>query len=268
MVDRDSIEDLVEALHGRGTREKLDFAHRAWILRQPPVRRERLVERLQEQCTVTAAVPHHHDSLIRVPFANRAQYVRHACEEILERLAPWETHELRRRKPAREQLRPERAHLFMGMPLPIAVVHIIEIIENRGREAAAGRTDRRSGLQAASQRTRVDRHRLPPGCHALRGGLRLPDAEVREVDIPAAAKAFRGHAFDVAVPNHQEPCHVCCSIGAAARRSEYHSVRLNCTRSAAQLSTTCSTFVAPMIGTMPAGWCRSQASMMAAGEVS
>jgi hypothetical protein len=82
-------------------------------------------------------------------------------------------------------------------------VQIIEIIENRCREAAAGRTDRRSSLQAAPQRTRVDGDRMPPGCNALRGGLRLPGTEVREVDIPAPAKALRGHAFDVAVPNHQ-----------------------------------------------------------------
>ena len=203
MLDRESIENLVEAPHGRGTREKLDFAHRARILRQPPVRRERLVEGLQEQCAVTAAVADDHDGLIRVPFANRAQYVRHAGEKILERLAPWETHELRRCEPALEELRPPRTHLFVGMPLPIAVVHIVEIIENRWPEAAAGRADRRSGLHTAPQRTRVDDERMRPGCNTLRGGLRLPGTEVRKVDIPAPAKALRGHAFDVAVPNHQ-----------------------------------------------------------------
>jgi len=77
------MENLIEAPHSRGTREQLDLAHRAWILRQPPVCRERLVEGLQEQRTVTATVPDDHDGLTRVPLANPAQDVGHACEKIL-----------------------------------------------------------------------------------------------------------------------------------------------------------------------------------------
>src|SRR5262249_50736713 len=87
------IVDLVEPPHRRGKPLQLDLAYGARVLRQSPVGGEGLVERLQEKRSVIAAVPDDHDGLIRMACADEAQNVRHASDEILQRLALREAHE-------------------------------------------------------------------------------------------------------------------------------------------------------------------------------
>ena len=75
---------LVDTVYRRAVFQHLDFTQGAGILRQAPVGGQWLVESLQEEGTVTTAVPYHHDGLFPVQFAHQAQNVRDACQQVLQ----------------------------------------------------------------------------------------------------------------------------------------------------------------------------------------
>src|SRR5262249_42765565 len=135
-----------------------------------------------------------------------AQYVGHARHEIRQRLTLRKPHQMRRAEPTLEELWPARTNLFVRVPLPRAVVQIVEIIEDRRLQLTGG-TNRRCGLQAAPQWARVDRHGVALQGEPLSRGVCLPGTEVRELDVAASAEALRGHSFDVPMPHQDDARH-------------------------------------------------------------
>jgi len=142
-----------------------------------------------------------------MPLERQAQDVGHACRKVLKRLTVREADQMRRTEPARMQVRPPNAHLIVGEPLPVSVVHIVEVLERHDRYAAR-QGDRAGGLRASLKWTAVRDAWLSLTRHALRRAACLARAQLGQVDVASAAEALRGYSFDVSVADEDDPCHV------------------------------------------------------------
>src|ERR1700684_981199 len=95
---------LVEAHHPDVLGRTRDLADCTSVLHELPVRRQRLIQYLQQNCTIDALVTHHDDSFGGMPFNRNAQCIGGACYEILKRFAIWKSHPLGVRTPAAIEL--------------------------------------------------------------------------------------------------------------------------------------------------------------------
>src|SRR6476646_443179 len=139
----------------------IDLVEAARALFEPPVGRQRQIEKLQKERAVHAVVADNHDRTARVAGQHEAQGVGHARSEILQRLAAGETHQLRRFEPGGEEGGIVGLRILEGLELPAAVVDVIEVIARLAGRKSAGARDGRAGLHAAFHRARVDALGLP-----------------------------------------------------------------------------------------------------------
>src|SRR5262249_52155707 len=139
---------VVDAQDADAAASHIDLVDAARILREPPIGRERLIEKLQQESAGGAVMGDEDDSAIRVGFEDETKRVGAAREEMLERLTVRETHQVRSREPGGEQLRVGGFDLVISLELPGAVIDVVEIVENT-RFGTAGLPDRRAGRDAA-----------------------------------------------------------------------------------------------------------------------
>ena len=120
------MKSLIDALHANAAIKDVDLIDRAWLLGDPPIRREGLIEKLQEQGSIDAVVPDKDDGLRfgSVAFQHEAKRVGSPGHKVLQRIALGETHEMRCRMPSGKEFWPCGPDLVKGPPLPPAVVKI------------------------------------------------------------------------------------------------------------------------------------------------
>ena len=116
-----------------------------------------------------------HDRVVAMTGKNKTQRIGAARRKVLQRFAVGKADQMRRGKPGGEQRRIVCLRLLESLELPGAVVDVVEIIANIGRDTA-GFGDSGAGRDAAAQRARVDFGRPPGAGDALgkSGGLVAP----------------------------------------------------------------------------------------------
>ncbi len=148
------------------------------------------------------------DRVCRVNGQCLAERIRGPRHQVLEGLAAGESHQVGRRFPQAVEHRVGRGGLFVGAPLPGAVVEVVQAVEHGDPGAAAGAGDRLGGRQAALHRAGVDGHGRPVRGDEGRGAPGLAKAHVGERQLHPAAEAFRRYAVDMAVAGQDQLGHI------------------------------------------------------------
>ena len=196
----------VDRADGKLARREVDLVDRTGVLPEPPIMRQRQIERVQQDDAVDAVVPDQHDRFPRMLPDRISQCRNCASEHILQALATRDRRPMRRPVPGVERVGPFAPDLVWGQTLPLAVVDIHQTRE-RGRGQAERSSDRLRGCPAPAQGAGIEGSGRPARLYAARGRLRLPEALRSQRQIGAAAKALRRDAFDVAVANQDDLGH-------------------------------------------------------------
>lgn len=193
---------LVDPPHLNVTIQDIDLVDAARMLRNTPIGRQRLIEQLKEQGPVYAVMTDEDDGVVGVIRENEPQRVGGSSDQILERIAAGESHEMRGCKPGGEQPGILGANFVVTSKLPRPIVDIPEIIEYAVLELADLR-DRVTGCYASDKRARVNPGWLPSGRNAPGDAIRLGTAACGQRNVGESAKSLRFDAFDVSVADQE-----------------------------------------------------------------
>src|SRR5262249_48747334 len=100
------------------------------LLRKPPIGRQRLIEELQQQRAVHAVMRDKNDGVVGVSSDDETQRVCTPRDQFLERLSIGKSSKGRTSKPDCKPLRLGPLDLLVTLPLPRAVVDIVQVVED------------------------------------------------------------------------------------------------------------------------------------------
>src|SRR6266446_6356005 len=186
--------------------DDIDFVDATWILGQTPVSRQRLIEKLEQYCTIHAVVGDGNNRILGMMRQEKSQRVGGSSNEILQRFPIGEAYEMRRREPRGKKLRIGVSHLFVTPELPHAIVDVVEFVEDAGFDVA-GFGNRRAGRNASGERARVDRARAPRGSDPPGDGVSLRSSAFGQDKVRATAKPLRIDTFDVPMADEENLGH-------------------------------------------------------------
>src|ERR1700686_116367 len=121
-------------------------------------------------------------------FNCKPQRIRRSCYEFLQRVALWKSHQVRICTPPLIEYRPLCCNLRMCLPLPLAVIEVVEVREKFGAHFAL-LSYCRSSIPAALHRAGVDDRWSPKSCDPLRRLACLSKSKIGQFDIGAAPKS-------------------------------------------------------------------------------
>jgi hypothetical protein len=91
---------LVDAQHANASVDHIDLVDAAGLLREPPERRQGLIEQLDQQRSVQVIVRDENNRLLRMASQNEPEHVGRTENQILQRFPVRKSHEVRGKKPS------------------------------------------------------------------------------------------------------------------------------------------------------------------------
>jgi hypothetical protein len=109
---------LINPTHLNAPADDIDLIDTARVLRKSPIGGQGLIEKLHQEGSVHAVVPHKNDSVVNVVLQHEAKCVRGPSNQVLQRLSAGKTHQMRSCEPLGEKLRVSVFNLFVSLELP------------------------------------------------------------------------------------------------------------------------------------------------------
>jgi hypothetical protein len=121
---------LVEPSYKKRAGDNVDLAYSAWFKDRSPVRGKRLFEYSRYERPIHAVVANQNEGLVAVLLEYMTQSVPGTSDKLLKRFPVWKSGELRSFVPTLVRVREGASDFFVGFPLPVAVVEVVESFQN------------------------------------------------------------------------------------------------------------------------------------------